>query len=175
MTCFGIIASFSGPDPLVEAVRRLHQAGYRRMDAFSPFPVEGLAEALGMAPTRLPYIVLAGALLGAGATYGLILYSVLADYPINAGGRGLHSWPAFIVLAFEGGILGAALAAFLGMLAANGLPQYYHPAFNSTLLSAEAGGNFCILIEAGDPAFDREKTTSLLRRMGAREVAEVDP
>lgn len=175
MTCFGIVASFSGPEPLVEAVRRLRHAGYRRMDAFSPFPVDGLAEALGMAPTRLPFLVLAGAVAGAGATYGLILYSVLVDYPINAGGRGLHSWPAFVVLAFEGGILGAALAAFFGMLTANGLPQYYHPVFHSPLLSADSGGNFCLLVEAADPAFDRDETGALLRRLGARDVTEVAP
>lgn len=101
MTAFGILAVFSDPETLTEAARQMRQRGYSRMDAFSPFPVHGLAGILGMRKTRLQWLVLAGGVAGAAAAYGLVLYSVLIDYPINVGGRGLHSWPAFAVLAFE--------------------------------------------------------------------------
>lgn len=172
---YGLLAFFPDPETLSDAARAMHERGYRRMDAFSPFPVHDLARALGFRRTRLPWLVLAGALAGAAAAYGLITYSVLVDYPINVGGRPLHSWPPFVVLAFEGGILGGALAAFFGTLWANRLPEYYHPVFNSPRFTFAGGGVFCLLVEASDDQFDRPATEQAMLALGARTVEEVDP
>lgn len=173
MTLYGVIASFPDADSLSDAAKAMRERGYSRMDGFSPYPVDGLAECLGMRRTRLPLIVLLGAVLGAAFAYGLILYSVEIDYPINVGGRPLHSWPAFIVIAFEAAILGAALAGFAGMVAANGLPRYYHPVFNADIFDFARGGGFYLLVEAADPKFGIAATKAQLRRLGARHVSEV--
>jgi hypothetical protein len=144
------------------------------MDAYSPYAVDGLAqEVLGMRRTRLPRVVLVGAILGFVLVYALILYSVEIDYPIDVGGRPLHSWPAFLVIAFEAGILGAALAGFFGMLAANGLPQYHHPVFDAETFTFARGGKFYLLVEAADPKFRKAVTKGQLTRLGADSVEEV--
>lgn len=173
MSLHGVIASFADAERLTEAARAMRERGYRRMDAYSPYPVEGLAELLAMPKTRLPWTVLAGAALGGVFAYGLILYSVEIDYPLDVGGRPLHSWPAFTVIAFEAAILGAALAGFIGMIVANGLPRYYHPVFNAEIFSFAKGGGFYLLVEASDPRFGRDATKAQLRRLGAASVAEV--
>ena len=116
----------------------------------------------------------AGAVAGAAVAYGLILYSVEIDYPINVGGRPLHSWPAFVIIAFEAAILGAALAGFLGMLAANGLPRYYHPVFNAKSFTYAQGGKFYLLVEADDPKFRKGVTKGQLTRLGAETVEEIE-
>src|SRR5690606_28369744 len=105
--------------------------------------------------------------------YGLILYSVEIDYPLNVGGRPLHSWPAYTVIAFEAAILGAAVAGFIGMIVANGLPRYYHPVFNADIFSFAKGGGFYLLVETADPHFGKDATKAQLRRLGAASVAEV--
>jgi hypothetical protein len=173
MTLHGVIAAFADAERLTDAARAMRERGYRRLDAYSPYPVDGLAEILAMPKTRLPLVVLAGAALGALLTYGLILYSVEIDYPLDVGGRPLHSWPAFTVIAFEAAILGAAIAGFVGMIVANGLPRYYHPVFNAEIFSFAKGGNFYLLIEADDPHFGKDATKAQLRRLGATSVAEV--
>ncbi len=174
MSLYGVIAAFADPDGLMEAARSMRARGYSRMDGFSPFQVEGLAEVLGARKSRLPRIVLAGAVAGAAVAYGLILYSVEIDYPINVGGRPLHSWPAFVIIAFEAAILGAALAGFLGMLIANGLPRYYHPVFNAGSFTYAQGGKFYLLVEAADPKFRKAVTKGQLTRLGAETVEEVE-
>jgi hypothetical protein len=174
MTLYGVIASFPDADHLAEAAKAMRERGYRRMDGYSPYPVPELAEILGMRKTRLPLVVLAGAVLGAVLSYGLILYSVEVDYPINVGGRPLHSWPAFIVIAFEAAILGAAVAGFIGMFVANGLPRYYHPVFNSPIFSFAQGGNFYLLVRADDPKFKKAATRAQLSRLGADKISEVE-
>ncbi|MER9049614.1 DUF3341 domain-containing protein [Mesorhizobium sp. M0923] len=174
MSLYGVIAAFADPEALTEAVRTMRARGYRRMDAFSPFHVRGLAETLGMRKTRLPWAILGGAIAGAVFVYGLILYSVEIDYPLNVGGRPLHSWPAFLVIAFEAAILGAALAAFFGGLAANRLPEYYHPVFNATSFTYARGGKFYLLVEAADPKFRKGVTKGQLTRLGAETVEEVE-
>lgn len=173
MTLYGVIAAFADADRLTDAARAMRKRGYRRMDAYSPYPVEGLAQVLAMPRTRLPWIVLAGAFVGGVFAYGLILYSVEIDYPLNVGGRPLHSWPAFTVIAFEVAILGAAIAGFLGMIVANGLPRYHHPVFNADIFSFAQGGGFYLLVEAVDPRFGKDATKAQLRRLGAASVAEV--
>jgi hypothetical protein len=171
---YGAMATFATPERLLAAVRDLRGRGFSRLDAFSPFPVEGLPAALGIRPTRLPYAVLAGGIAGALAAYLLILYSVEINYPINVGGRPLDSWPAYLVLAFEGGILGAALAGFVGLIRANGL-QYYHPVFNVSDFSYGTGGRFHLLVEAADPLFRPAATRRLLAELGADHVEMVRP
>lgn len=174
MSLYGVIAAFADPDVLTQAARTMRDKGYRRMDAFSPFEVRGLADILGMRKTRLPWAVLFGAVAGAALVYGLILYSVEVDYPLNVGGRPLHSWPPFTVIAFEAAILGAALAGFAGMLWANGLPQYYHPVFNAKTFTYARGGKFYLLVEAADPKYRKGVTKGQLTRLGAETVEEVE-
>jgi hypothetical protein len=173
MSPYGLIAAFADPEALSQAARSMHDKGYRRMDAFSPYEVHGLADILGMRKTRLPWAVLAGGVVGAVLVYALILYSVEVDYPLNVGGRPLHSWPPFTVIAFEAAILGAALAGFAGMLWANGLPQYYHPIFNAETFTYARGGKFYLLIEAADPKYRKGVTRGQLTRLGAETVEEV--
>ncbi|WP_315926990.1 DUF3341 domain-containing protein [Mesorhizobium sp. SP-1A] len=174
MSLYGVIASFADPETLTAATRTMRAQGYSRMDGFSPFQVQGLAELLGARKSRLPWVVLGGAVAGAVFAYGLILYSVELDYPVNVGGRPLHSWPAFVVIAFEAAILGAALAGFFGMLIANGLPRYYHPVFNAKSFTYAQGGKFYLLVEATDPKFRKAVTKGQLTRLGAETVEEVE-
>ena len=174
MSLYGLVAVFADPEALVEAARHMRERGYRRMDAFSPFPVKELDGILGIQKTRLPWVVLAGGIAGAALVYALIWYSVEIDYPINVGGRPLHSWPPFVVIAFEAGILGAAAAGFLGMLAANRLPRYHHPVFNAESFTYARGGRFYLLIEADDPKYRKGVTKGQLTRLGADTVEEVE-
>jgi hypothetical protein len=143
------------------------------MDAYSPFPVEELAEALGFHKTRVPMIVLVGGLLGLATAYVLQWWINTIAYPVNVGGRPLHSWPAFIVPTFELTILFAGLAAFFGMLGLNGLPLPYHPVFNVESFTGVTRDKFFLCIESTDPRFDRELTYQFLASLNPREVAEV--
>jgi hypothetical protein len=171
---YGLMAEFREPTELVAAVARLREAGYTRIDAFTPMPIEGLAELIGFRERRLPLVVLAGGLVGAVAGYGLQYWVSVVDYPINVGGRPLHSWPAFIPVTFELTILCAALAAVLGLLALNGLPMPYHPVFNAPRFAFASRDRFFLLVEASDPLFDRRGTRALLASLGPREVVEVE-
>ena len=170
---YGLVAEFDSPTHLLAAVRSARQEGYRRMDAYTPFPVEELAEELGFHHTRLPLLVLIGGLVGCLGGYFLQYYTSVIDYPINVGGRPLHSWPAFIPVTFELTILVAALTAVLGMLGLNGLPMPYHPLFNVPRFALATRDRFFLCIEATDPRFDREKTRQFLAGLGPREVVEV--
>lgn len=157
----------------MEATRRAYAAGYRHMDAYSPFPIEALAEALGVHRTRFPYVVLLGGLLGGLAGYALQYWTSVVDYPLNVGGRPLHSWPAFIPVTFECTILGAALTTVLGMLARNGLPMPYHPVFNVPNFSFAERDRFFLLIAASDPNFDPDRTRRFLQSLSPAEVVDV--
>ncbi|CDX22510.1 Transmembrane prediction [Mesorhizobium sp. ORS 3324] len=174
MSLYGILAVFGEPEALVEAAGGMRDRGYRHMDAFSPFPIKELDQILEIRGSRLPWIVLAGGIASAALAYALILYSVEIDYPINVGGRPLHSWPPFLVIAFEAGILGAAFAAFFGMLAANGLPCYHHPVFNAEGFGYARGGKFHLLVETADPKYRKGVTKGQLRRLGAESVEEIE-
>jgi Protein of unknown function (DUF3341) len=170
---YGLMAEFDDPTSLVTATERAHSAGYRRMDAYSPFPIEELHHALGAHHTRLPLIVLIGGLCGFIGGYGLQYWSSVIAYPLNVGGKPLHSWPAFIPVTFESTILVAALSAVLGMLALNGLPQPYHPVFNVPRFALASRNRFFLCIEAADPKFDLEGTREFLTTLGPREVSTV--
>jgi hypothetical protein len=170
---YGMMAEFDDPTSLVAAARRAHDAGYRRMDAYSPFPIEELHDALGAHDTRLPLLVLIGGLCGCIGGYTLEYWSSVVAYPLNIGGKPLHSWPAFIPVTFETTILVAALTCVLGMLALNGLPQPYHPVFNVPRFALASRNRFFLCIESTDPKFDIEGTRHFLETLEPREVTTV--
>jgi hypothetical protein len=170
---YGILAGYAEPEPMVAAARKLRSLGFTELDAFTPFPVEEMDDVLQTRSSTLPWIVLAGAIVGAVAAYALILYSVEIDYPINVGGRPLNAWPAYAVLAFEGGILGASLAGFAGMLALNRLPTYYHPVFNAPSFTFARDDRFFLLVRCIDPAFNRAEIGDRLKASGAILIEDV--
>jgi hypothetical protein len=168
-----MVAEFDEPTSLVAAAQSAYAAGYRKMDAYSPIPIEELHEALGFHHTKLPMIVLAGGIAGLLLGYGLEYWTSAIAYPMNIGGRPFHSWPSFIPVAFETTILGAALAAVLGMLALNGLPMPYHPIFNAPRFALASRNRFFLCIEARDPKFERDETQRFLEGLNPRGVSEV--
>ena len=172
---YGLLAEFDAPEDLVTAAERAHADGYRRLDAYTPFPVHGLAEAIGFHTNRLPLLVLIGGILGAGAGFFSQYWAAVIDYPLNVGGRPFNSWPAFVPITFEVTILVAALTAVFGMLALNGLPQPYHPVFNAPRFALATRARFFLCIEATDPRFDPEATRMFMEGLGAKEVTDVEP
>jgi hypothetical protein len=174
LSIYGLMAEFEGPDQLLEAAKRAYTEGYRRMDAYSPAPVEGLAEAIGFKRQWMPLIVLLGALAGCAGGYYMQYWISVVDYPLNVGGRPYHSWIAFIPVTFEMTVLCGAFAALLGMLAINGLPMPYHPVFNVPSFKFASRNRFFLCIEARDPRFDKEATKKFLESLNAREVTEVN-
>ena len=170
---YGLLAEFADPEALLEAVRRARAAGYRKMDAYTPFPVEHLAEELGFHHTALPLIVLIGGLIGCGGGFLLQYWISAVDYPLNIGGRPLNSWPSFIPVTFELTILCAALFAVLGMLGLNGLPMPYHSLFNSPRFALASRNRFFLCIEASDKQFNREATAKFLSELKPEGVSDV--
>ena len=171
---YGLIAEFDRPEDVVEATRRAYERGYRMMEAYTPFPVEGLTEAMGYHRNRVAPVVLIGGIIGGLGGFFMQWYSAVVHYPIDVGGRPFNSWPAFIPVTFECTILGAALAAVLGMLALNGLPMPYHPVFNVARFALASRNRFFLCIEARDRQFDLDATRSFLESLGPREVSVVD-
>jgi hypothetical protein len=171
---YGLLAEFREPGALVAAALKAHDEGYRRMDAYTPFPVEGLADVLGFHERKLPLLVLGGGIAGAAGGYLLQYYASVIAYPLNIGGRPFHSWPAFIPPTFETTVLCAAFAAVLGMLALNGLPMPYHPVFNAPRFALASRDRFFLCIEATDAKFDRVETKRFLEALDARDVVEVE-
>ena len=170
---YGLMAEFEDPTSLVNATHKAYHEGYRAMDAYSPYPIEELHEALGSHHTRLPLIVLIGGLAGCIGGYLLQYWVSALAYPVNIGGKPLHSWPAFIPVTFECTILVAALSCVLGMLALNGLPQPYHPVFNVPRFALASRNRFFLCIESQDPKFDIEGTRHFLETLNPREVTTV--
>lgn len=190
---YGLVAEFSEPEQLLDAAVKAKAEGYRLTDAFSPFPVEGLADALEINDWKLPWIIFIMGIMGAGAGYSLQLFTAtpllepilktpfLSDvvirnipYPMNVGGRPFHSWTSFIPATFELTILFASLAAVVGMILLNGLPRPYHSVFNAPNFDKASQNKFFLCIEAADPNFNLERTAQFLRGLGADNVAEVE-
>lgn len=170
---YGVVAEFRDPTSLVDAARQTREAGYTRFEAYAPFPIEALVEAVGHPHTRLPIVVFLGGLVGGLTGYLLQYFTAVVTYPLNIGGRPLHSWPAFIPVTFECTILGAALAAVFGMLARNGLPMPYHPLFHVPRFSRASHDSFFLCIQARDPKFDTTTVTQFLRTLQPTDVQEV--
>jgi Alternative complex III, ActD subunit len=170
---YGLLAEFEDPTSLVVAADRAYEHGYRCMDAYSPFPIEELHDAIGMHHTRLPLIVLIGGLVGCIAGFALQYWVSSIAYPLNVGGKPFFSWPAFIPVTFECTILGAALFCVLGMLGLNGLPQPYHPVFNVPRFALASRNRFFLCIEVRDPRFQLEDTRRFLETLNPREVTTV--
>jgi len=170
---YGLMAEFEDPTSLVQATHKAYHEGYRCMDAYSPYPIEELHEALGSHHTRLPLIVLIGGITGCIGGYLLQYWVSAIAYPVNIGGKPLHSWPAFIPVTFECTILVAALSCVLGMLALNGLPQPYHPVFNVPRFALASRNRFFLCIESQDPKFDINGTRHFLETLSPREVTTV--
>ena len=172
---YGLMAEFDHPTELVEAAERARLAGYRRMDAYSPIPIEELNEALGLRPTRLPLLVLLGGIAGCLGGFGLQYWASAIEYTLNVGGRPFNSWPQFIPITFETTVLGAALTCFFGMWVLNRLPQPYHPVFNVAAFTRASTDRFFLCIEATDPRFDRAATQRFLEELHPIGVSEVAP
>ena len=171
---YGLMAEFRSAEEVIAAATRVREEGYRWVDAYTPYPIEELSEALGHHRSKLPPIVLTGGLLGGLGGYALQYWVSVLHYPLNVGGRPLHSWPAFIVPTFECTILAAALSAVLGMFFLNGLPHPYHPVFNVPRFALASRDRYFLVIEARDPKFDRAGTERFLTGLKASEVFEVE-
>jgi hypothetical protein len=171
---YGLMAEFPSADALIAAAHQVHEAGFQKVDAYTPYPIEAVSEALDLPRSKVPLIVLIGGLLGGLGGYMLQYWSQVIRYPMNIGGRPVHSWPAFIVPTFECTILGASLAAVVGMILLNGLPLPYHPVFNVPRFALASRDRFFLVIEAVDPKFDPDATRSFLADLNASEVSEVD-
>jgi hypothetical protein len=171
---YGIMAEFREPEQLLAAARAAYKAGYRKMDAYSPYDVEGVADAIGFHKTRVPLIVLLGGICGALTAYGMEWYSAVIDYPLNVGGRPLHSWPAFVPITFELTVLFASLAGLIGMLALNGLPKPYHPVFNVPEFKQASQTRFFLCIEAADHIFRPNEVREFFLSLDPEKVTEVE-
>ena len=171
---YGLLAEFDSPTAIVSAAERVYEAGYRDMDAYTPFAIEGLAEAIGFRKNSIALVVLLGGLIGGLSGLGLQIWTSAIAYPLNIGGRPLISWPSFIPATFEMTILLAAFGAVLGMLALNGLPMPYHPVFNAPRFELASRSHFFLCVESKDPKFDPVATRQLLLSLGANEVSDVE-
>jgi hypothetical protein len=170
---YGLMAEFDSVNSLVDAANRTREAGYKRIDAYSPFPVEGLAEAIGFHHDEVPLVVLIGALLGGLGGYLLQYWISVVSYPINVGGKPYHSWPAFIVVTFEMTILFGGIFAVLGMLALNGLPMPYHPVFNVPRFAFATKDRFFLIVFSSDPKYKPDEVRRFLDSLAPRSVSEV--
>jgi Protein of unknown function (DUF3341) len=171
---YGLMAEFDSPTAIVEATRRAYAEGYRRMDTYTPFPVEGLAEEMHFHRTGVPLIVLLGGLAGCLGGYFLQYWIAGIYWPLNIAGRPLNSWPMFIPVTFELTVLVAALSALVGMLALNGLPHPHHPVFNVPRFALASQDRFFLCIETSDPRFNRDATRDFLESLAPREVNDVE-
>ncbi len=171
----GLMAEFTGPNELTTAVRRVREAGYTHVDAYSPYPIEAVSEELEGHHSRVPLICLLGGIIGGIFGFGLQYWVSVIAYPVNIGGRPFNSWPAYLPITFETTVLFAGLSAVIGMLALNGLPMPYHPVFNVSGFARASSDRFFLCIEATDPLFDHDDTNRFLERLVPRSVSEVEP
>ena len=173
-TSYGLLARFDTPEALLGACRAAYQAGYRQMDAYSPIPVDGAAEAMGKKKTRIPLLILLAGIAGGAGGFFMHWFSMVYDYPFNIGGRPFNSWPAFIPITFELTVLSAAVCGVFGMLLRNGLPRLHHPVFKAPGIERASLDKFFLCIEASDPKWDPERTGAFLRDvLHSHQVVEV--
>jgi hypothetical protein len=170
---YGTMAEFASPQALVDAARRTHAAGYRKIDAYSPFPVEELAEAIGFHKNYVPLVTLIGGITGGITGYLMQYYIAVISYPVNVGGRPYHSWPSFIIVTFEMTILFGAIFAVFGMLALNGLPMPYHPVFNVPRFAFATKDRFFLMVFSTDPKYDSQGTRQFLESLDPQSISEV--
>lgn len=170
---YGVMAEFETANQLLHAAEKVRDAGYKHMDAYAPFPVEGLTEALGLGRNKVALVTLLGGLCGGLGGFGFEYWVNVISYPMNIAGRPLNSWPAFIPVTFELTVLGAALSAVFGMIAMNGLPRPHHPVFNIHRFSRASTDRFFICIEATDPKFHLADTARFLEGLHPQHVTEV--
>ena len=170
---FGLMAEFATPSELVAAARKTREAGYTKIDAYSPYPIEELNEALRLPRNRVPLVVLLGGLAGLAGGYGLEYWASVMAYPLNIGGRPFHSMPAFIVPAYETTILFASIGAVVGMIALNGLPMPYHPVFNVPAFEGASSDKLFLTIETADPKFDARTTREFLQGLHPVGVSDI--
>jgi hypothetical protein len=172
---YGLLAKFNTQDELITASDRTFVEGYRNFDAYSPYPVADLAHAMHLKSSPLPFLILAGGILGGVGGFLMMTYSTVIDYPLNIGGRPLFSWPSYIPITFELTVLCAALAGVLGLFALTRFPQPYHPVFNSEDFNAHGSQDaYYLSIEATDPQFDLERTRHFLENLGSVQVSEIE-
>ena len=170
---YGVIAEFSDPQALLDAANKAREKGYTELDAFSPFPIHGLAEAVGFSKTRLSTVVLIMGLLGGIGGFFMCWYANVISYPINIGGKPFNSWPAWIPITFECAILLAAFGAVFGMLALNGLPMPYHPVFNVRRFDQASRDKFFLVVQARDPKFNLDEVRDFFDTLQPREIVDV--
>jgi hypothetical protein len=172
---YGVVGEFETPRKLIEAADKARAAGYKNMDAYTPFPIEGLSEALGFKRTLVPLVTLIGGLVGGLSAFGFQYWVSVISYPENIGGRSLNSWPAFIPVTFELTVLGASLCAVFGMLAMNKLPQPHHPLFNVDRFQKHASADrFFLCLQANDPKFSVSEASRFLKGIDAQHISEVE-
>lgn len=171
---YGLLAEFDTADLVLAAAERSYAEGYRQMDAYTPFPVEGLAEAIGFHRTWVPQVCLLGGLVGCLGGFFLQWWPNVIGYPLNIGGKPYNSWPSFIPITFELTVLFAGLATVFGMLALNGFPEPYHPVFNAANFTSASNNKFFLCIEARDKKFDAQTTRDFLLGLKAHEVSEIE-
>jgi hypothetical protein len=170
---YGLMAEFDSAQALVDAAKKTHESGYKKIDAYSPFPIEGLAEEIGMHFDEIPLTVLVGGILGGCTGYLMQYWMSAVDYPLNIGGKPPHSWPAFIVITFEMTILFAGISAVLGMLAFNGLPMPYHPVFNVPRFAFASKDRFFLIVFSSDKKYNPVETRRFLESLDPRSISEV--
>jgi hypothetical protein len=170
---YGLLAEFPSADALCAAARHARAHGYTRVEAYSPFAIEGLDDIVGAHKGWIAPLTLLGGILGGAGTYYLQWYAAVVDYPVNIGGRPLHSWPAFIPATFEVTILGAAVAAVVAMLVLNGLPRLYHPLFEVEEFELASRNRFFLCLPARDPVFAPGPARDLLDELHPLLLREV--
>ncbi|HSU65934.1 MAG TPA: DUF3341 domain-containing protein [Tepidisphaeraceae bacterium] len=170
---YGMLAEFGSEEAVLEAAHKVHEAGYQRAEGYTPFAVEGLAEALGSSRTRVAAMTFWFGILGACVGFGMCWYANVISYPWNIGGRPPNSWPAWIPITFELMVLGASMGALLAMLGLNGLPQPYHPVFNAPPFQLASKDRFFLCIEAKDPKYDTNETRKFFEALSPISITEV--
>lgn len=171
---YGVVAEFDSPEAIIDAANAAREAGYQKMDAYTPFPVTGLDEALGMTNTRLGWVVLFMGIVGGVSAFAMQYYANAIFYPLNIGGKPLNAWPNFIIITFECTVLFAAFTAGLFMLARNGLPKPYHSIFNTPNFERATRDHFFLCVEATDARFDAGEVRRFLETQGPLRVSEVE-